>query len=79
MKLKKYKELLDKLITEYPQCLNFELIMSSDDEGNSYQIANFGPNLCQVHDLKTPYDLEIVGFKGDENISNKDLNAICIN
>jgi hypothetical protein len=78
MKLKDYIKALNNLKKKHPECLEFDIIQSSDDEGNSYQKANYGPNLAQVHDLKD-YHLEIVGFLGDENIAKEDCNAVIIN
>lgn len=78
MKFKEYLAELNKMAKEQPDKLECEMIYSHDDEGNFYQKVHNMPAFVQVEDL-TQYDLEIVGFDGDENIAIEDCNAIIIN
>ena len=69
MKLKDYKKQLDDLVKENPEILELDIVHSSDDEGNSFQLANFGP--CMGN------------FEGDQFDAHAEIksntNAICIN
>jgi hypothetical protein len=78
MTVKEYVHILDSLIRKHPEIANFQVVFSSDNEGNDYQLVYQEPTLCQIHNPNTSY-VEMVGFQGDETIDNKDLNALCIN
>lgn len=70
---------LQELIKLKPECENYQVIYSHDDEGNEYQRVINTPNLVQ---LKNPNQksyrfLELVGHYND--ISLKDCNAVIIN
>lgn len=78
MKVIDYFNELRDLIEKHPECKNYIIITSADDEGNEYRKSNYGPNLAQVHNTND-YFLEMVGFLGDENIDAKDCNTVIIN
>jgi hypothetical protein len=70
---------LQELIKLKPECENYQVIYSHDDEGNEYQRVINNPNLVQ---LENPYQksyrfLELVDYYDD--ISLKDCNAVIIN
>ncbi len=70
---------LQELIKLKPECENYQVIYSHDDEGNEYQRVINTPNLVQ---LKNPNQksyrfLELVDYYDD--ISLKDCNAVIIN
>lgn len=67
MKLKKYFEKIKKLISENPEILEYNVVYSSDDEGNTYSEVHFTPSIGN-------YDNE--EFKEE---SDEENNAICIN
>jgi hypothetical protein len=71
VKLKEYREKLNKLAEENPEADDMQVIYSKDDEGNWYQHVNYDPGLGT--------------FKNGEYISTNDAgyndtpNAVCIN
>lgn len=71
MKLKEYIKNLKDFVKEHPQSIEYEVIMSSDDEGNSFQSVIYGPSLMQVDSLQD-YHLEI-------SEDQKNPNTVCIN
>ncbi len=78
MKLNKFIENLIKIQNKYPQSKDWNVIYSSDDEGNNYFNVKYDLSLTQVHDLDERY-LEIVGLLGDNNIDIRDINCVIIN
>ena len=87
MKLKDYIKNLQKLVDDYPEALEMEVIYSHDDEGNEYQkVINDEPAMCQIESLADGYRfLELVGFyveegeHSDDDIALEDCNAVCKN
>lgn len=77
--LRTLKETIDNILTKHPEWENLPLMYASDDEGNNYQIVYNSLCPAQVHDIKQEEDLELVGFQGEENIADEDVNCICIN
>jgi hypothetical protein len=83
--LKQLRDNIDEILRKYPHWENLPLIYSIDAEGNEYHINNNSLSPTQVEDVNQWY-LEIVGFFDDTNpndderdISEKDVNCICIN
>ena len=72
MKFKQFLEELNNLAKENPKTLDYNVIYSSDDEGNSYHNIHCAPSLVQVDDLEE-HHLEIVEFLGGNS------NAVIIN
>ncbi len=66
MKLKEWKDNLDKLIKERPEILEMEMIISKDDEGNGFNIVSYTPTIGE-------WDKD-----GDFKQETKN-NAICLN
>jgi len=64
---------LQELVKLKPECENYQIIYSHDDEGNEYQGVIYEPSLCKARNedgsslnLKQNYRfLELVGFYGD--------------
>jgi len=81
LRVKDLLKSLTELIKENPECADFPIIYSHDDEGNEYQRVINPPNIVQLHNpnQKSYRNLEIVGFKGEDDINDKDLNAVVIN
>lgn len=75
MKLKEYLENINELVKADPNILDYTVVFSSDDEGNSYNEVHYEPSLGIYEDD------EWVGVEYDsyENYDEKDINAICIN
>ena len=71
MKLKEYLKNIQDFIKKNPKSADYEVIMSSDDEGNSFQKVIYGPSLMQVDSLEDYY-LEI-------SEDNTNPNTVCIN
>lgn len=66
MKLRDYMAAMDKLIKDNPKALEFEVVSSSDDEGNSFRKVFYTPTLGF--------------FDGDEFEGGaKNPNAVCVN
>lgn len=72
---------LNEMVKRSPKCLDYPIIYSHDDEGNEFQRVINKPDLVQLHDPKHPIyrNLEVVGFRGQKDISDRDLNAVIIN
>ena len=49
MKLKEFIVNLNELIKENPLALEYEMIYSSDDEGNDYKIVYYSPTICEAN------------------------------
>ena len=81
MQFKDYCKIIANLVKEHPECLDYEVIYSHDDEGNEYQKVNNTPWICQIHDIKEYRNLELVGYfeEGKSDIDKKDCNAVMIN
>ena len=69
MKLKTFAENINKLAEKYP---DLEVIYSSDDEGNYFDIVKFEPTLGEYNDREFYCYHEL----DQEEIK---INAICIN
>lgn len=69
---------LQDLVKEDARNGELPLIYSIDPEGNGYNKVFQNPCLVQVEDINQ-YNLEIVGFIGEETINEKDCNAVIIN
>jgi len=79
--VKQLIENLQSLVKNYPECENYQIIYSHDDEGNEYQRVINKPSLCQLENphQKSYRFLELVGFLNDEDVVRKDCNAVNIN
>ena len=76
IKLKDYVLCLQKLVDDGYG--NLFVAYASDDEGNNYQKVYATPEIAQVHNIEE-YNLELVGFKGEDSITNEDLNIFLAN
>lgn len=65
MKFSLYVENLNKLLKERPETADFDVVNSSDDEGNSFNLVHYSPSVWNYEDRE---------FK-EENKPN----AVCIN
>ena len=45
MKFKDYLKNLNKLVEEYPESLDYDVVYAKDDEGNGYDLVNYEPGL----------------------------------
>lgn len=50
MKLLEYFNQLKDFIELHPECLDMDVIYSTDDEGNSYQKVHYGPSVGILED-----------------------------
>ena len=81
MKFKDYIKNLQKFLKEHPETVEMEVVASIDDEGNGYNVVQFGPSIAQFHSMEDPW-LELVGFYEKENKESpalEDCNAVIIN
>ena len=76
--LKQLQKDIDLLLQNHPEWANLPIIYSSDDEGNSYQKVYNELSPTQIHNLNE-WNLEMVGFLGEDEIDERDINCICIN
>jgi hypothetical protein len=78
MKLKEYFKKLQNIIKKYPESLEYEVIMSSDDEGNNFQIVNYSPSLGN---FKGEYNGDWTPLSEEKFFKEQNLkvNAVCIN
>ena len=72
------KENIDKLLTEHPEWGSLPIIYSSDDEGNDHHVGSNELSPAQVENIHS-WSLELVGYLGDDEIAEEDINCICIN
>ena len=74
---------LQNLVEKYPECENFQIIYSHDDEGNEYQRVINNPGLIQLENpnQESYRFLELVGHydENSDEITLKDCNAVIIN
>ena len=81
--LKTFLAELQQLTEKHPECIDYPIIYSHDDEGNEYQTVVGDTTLCQVENLtKHSYKhLDIVGFysEGATEVLAEDCNAVIIN
>lgn len=78
MTLKTLQDNINKLLADNPGYSNLTVIYGTDDEDNDFHKVNNNLAPVQVHNLNE-YNLELVGFKGEPGIDEKDINAIIIN
>jgi|CXWL01.1.fsa_nt_gi hypothetical protein len=69
MKLKVYLAALNDAVKKNPEILEFDVVCASDDEGNSFQKANFTPTIGQFDGHDFTEDVKLVN----------NPNAVCIN
>lgn len=68
MKLKKYIEELNKLTIAKPECLEFEVVTSKDDEGNGFDRVFYTPSTGSFRD-----------GEWDGEADREEHNAVCLN
>jgi len=73
MTLREYIKILNDFAEENPEKLDMQVITSSDDEGNGYNLIHYSPS-------KGYYDLgEFYGENDDDEYSPDEINAVCVN
>lgn len=68
MQLKEFLQHLNELVKKHPDAINFDVVYSSDEEGNNFKKVFYAPQLGL-------FDGETFGNSKDE----KQNNSICIN
>lgn len=74
MTVKKYVDTLIEMLKKNPEIENYEVIYSSDDEGNSYQKVHFTPTVMLADGLENAY----IKVQSIVNIDDN-ANVLCIN
>jgi len=69
MKLKKYLEFLNNMVKDNPKALDYDVVYSSDDEGNAFSGVFYRPSVGY-------YDKDTLSFDGKSCRGN---NSVCIN
>lgn len=75
MKLKEYLKSLNDFVENNPDCLEYEVISSSDDEGNSFNIVHYSPSLGVFEDREFISIEELDEYNRDKS----EVNSVCIN
>jgi hypothetical protein len=75
MTLKEYIENLNEFVKENPEALEYIVVSSSDDEGNSYSPVYYTPSIGQYEDHEF---IHVENFE-DREMDDEDTNAVCIN
>jgi hypothetical protein len=75
MTLKEYIENLNEFVKENPEALDYIVVYSSDDEGNSYSQVYYTPSIGQYKDYEF---IHAENFE-DREMDGEDANAVCIN
>jgi hypothetical protein len=74
MTVKKYVDTLIEMLKKNPEIENYEVIYSSDDEGNSYQKVHFTPTVMIADSLDNQHiQSKAPVLEGDKP------NVLCIN
>ena len=71
MKFKEYVETINDLANSQPECLEYDTVYSTDDEGNNFHLVFFKPSVGRYDGVEF--------MQEDEDGQPPDLNAICIN
>lgn len=76
MKVKEYLDNFNELIKERPEILEYDLVYSSDDEGNNYNKIFYTPGIGYYDkDDNQYYDEDGEYFIEEEYVAN----SVCIN
>lgn len=75
MRLTEFLSLANKLAKENPEALNYEVITSTDDEGNGFNLVSFAPSIG-VYDDGNFIPIDCIKENG---YKKKDVNAVCLN
>lgn len=72
MKLRNYLLLLGEVVKNNPEVLDYEVITSGDDEGNSFNTVAFAPTIGHFSDRD---------FWSEDELeeTDRDPNSICLN
>lgn len=74
------KQNIDEILKEHPKWGALPIVYSSDNEGNNFHKVFFDISPMQFHDINAYYLEQVGNYKtGSNEISEKDVNAICIN
>lgn len=77
--LREYIANLNEFITQNPEALEYIVVCSSDDEGNSYSPVIYTPTLGVYKDREL-ITIESLEEEPEEyEVTEKDINAVCIN
>ena len=66
MKLIDLMKKIETMVTDNPEILEYNLVYSSDDEGNNFNLVNFSPSLGEY-------------IQGEFESDSDNNNSICIN
>lgn len=72
MTLTQYIAALNQIKKTHPESAKFEVVYSSDDEGNSHHKVYYTPSICLFNGSEVEAGLT-------EGIDIKKCNAVCIN
>ena len=80
MKFKDFLENLEELLEDHPEVTNYEVIYSTDEEGNEYFPVYFDPSIGRF-EKDSGLLLQFTGIEEfkDLELDDSDANAVCIN
>lgn len=75
MKLSEYMKAMNELIKTNPECLHYNLITSTDDEGNGFNRVGNAAHIVAYLECDEGFSLGKIYIKVD----NSDYNVVCLN
>jgi len=76
MTLKEYVDTLNQFLNKNPDCADFQVVTSNDDEGNEYTPIIYAPSRGMYNDDK---DFTSASMIEEYGFEESDLNAVCVN
>lgn len=76
MKLKEFIENLNEFVKNNPECLEMNVCSSADDEGNRFNEIYYAPSKGNLNDRDF---INAEQFEEYDDLTESDINAVCIN
>jgi hypothetical protein len=79
MTFAEYLKNLQELAEQRPEVLNFKVVFSTDDEGNSYDPIYYTPTVGYHFEDCFVSETQLNEMEPEDREEYKDINAVCIN
>ena len=81
MKLKNYIDSLNKLVEENPEVKEYDIVYSTDDEGNAFRKVECSPSVGNYDEYNKEFrnESDIDDLKVDYPDEVFEENAVCVN
>ena len=76
MTLREYLQHLSKLVKENPEAWEYEVVYSTDDEGNAFHSVEYNPSIGNFSEAEQDFIERSDSYFVDEEMKE---NAVCIN